>query len=278
MMRFRGTLCVAWLYALLITVVMPIIIGSSATAGDDRDGGAAELVLANRYLFRGYRLSGNNGVVQPGLTLSAGSLSFSIACNIDLEEEETSSFMPETSGGRRLNETSLSAAYTVEHEAFSLVASYLYYSPVHDADTEEISLEFFVDCFAHPTLALFRDIGLYPGTYVNLGVSHVVALPRTLDLELSAALGYFVGDSDAWKTFDGDTGEYTGQRYQALHDGFVQARLTIPLIGDLEASPSILYSFPLSADARRTVGGNPVNPAGAVEETFVFGLTLSLGI
>ena len=86
-----------------------------------------------------------------------------------------------------------------------------------------------LDIPGKPTLFIYRDITSYPGTYFNFSLSHSFDLYRGMTLDLMGAAGYFVGDSGYWKTYESSTGGYTGEKYQAFHDGLVSAGITIPV-------------------------------------------------
>jgi hypothetical protein len=83
-----------------------------------------------------------------------------------------------------------------------------------------------------------------------------------MSLDLSASFGYEAGQGGFWKTYQAQTGGYTGSKYSAFHDGMLKAGLTIPVTKAFSVQPSIAYWFPLSGDAKRTMGTNPPPPAG----------------
>jgi hypothetical protein len=147
-------------------------------------------------------------------------------------------------------------------EKFSLTGGYIYYATKYAAETEELFVSVTYDVITKPTLAVYRDITSYPGTYINLSLSHSLPIYRDMSLDLGASAGYFDGDDDAFRTHGG-----TGKRYSAFHDGMVKAGFTIPVMKNVTVQLVTQYWFPLSDDAKEH--GN--NPNGHLDDTFVYG-------
>ncbi len=78
------------------------------------------------------------------------------------------------------------------------------------------------------------------------------------------------------KTYERSTGDYTGKKYNAFHDGKLQVGLTYPIQKNITLQPTIQYWFPLSSKARRTIDGNSYNPNGHLDNTFVAGVNFTL--
>ena len=133
---------------------------------------------------------------------------------------------------------------------------------------------------AHPTIAVNRDVDGYPGTYINLSFSQSLPVYKLatgdVTVDLGAGFGYFAGSSNYWRTYQSETGAYTGSKYSALHDGNVKAGLSIPLGKNFVVQPIGQYWFPLSSKAKRTVDGVSYNPNGKLDQTFVYGINLSM--
>ena len=155
-----------------------------------------------------------------------------------------------------------------------LAGGYIYYATKYTAQTEEFYLSASYNTFAKPTLTVYRDITSYPGTYVNLSLAQSWQLYRGITLDLGASAGYFRGDSGYWKTYESSTGSYTGEKYQAFHDGMVKAGITLPLAKNLSVQPMVQYWFPLSSKAKRTVDGKSYNPSGYLDDVWVYGVNL----
>lgn len=229
----------------------------------------------NRYIFRGYELSRKSIVIQPSITLSYKGFSINSWANIDTDEHSTQSFTPDRKGKKSLNESDLTFMYTYSIEKFSFSAGYTYYGTKYTTETEEVFLSASYDIFTKPTLTIYRDISTYPGTYLNLSFSHSFPLYKGITLDLFASFGYFKGDDNYWRTYEKSTGNYTGERYSAFHDGKLQAGLTIPISNHTTLQPNIQYWFPLSDRAKRKIEGKSYNPSGHLDNTFVAGLNFN---
>lgn len=240
--------------------------------------GTASVGVFNRYVFRGYEIGRKSAVIQPSVSLSYKYFSLALWSNIDTNEHRTQSFIPDKEGRKSFNETDLTLSYTYAIDKLSLTAGYIYYALKYNnppGDTEELFLSASYDMIGKPTIAVYRDITSYPGTYFNLSLSHSLPVYKDITLDLGASAGYFTGDDGYWKTFESGTGGYTGKKYSALHDGMVKAGFTIPVAKNLTIQPIAQYWFPLSSKAGRSVDGTSYNPNGKVDDTFVTGLNLT---
>jgi len=243
---------------------------------DNSATGSVSAGVFNRYIFRGYELSAHSAVIQPAVTVAYKGFSTSMWGNIDTDENPTQSFVPDREGQKSFNETDLTLSYTYNIYKLALTGGYVYYGTKYANETEELFLSATYDTFLKPTLAIYRDINEYSGTYLNLSASKSLPIYKEISLDLGASAGYFAGSADYWKTYERSTGAYTGKKYQGFHDGMVKAGLTIPVVGNIVIQPLIQYWFPLSGAAKRTVDDNSYNFNGKLDDTFVYGLNVTL--
>jgi hypothetical protein len=232
--------------------------------------------IYNKYVFRGYEMSDDSLVIQPSLTLNYKNFSVNLWGNIDTSEHKTQSFTPDRPGKKSFNEIDLTLSYTYTLNKLSLTGGYIYYGTKYADETEEVFLSLSYDIISKPTLTVYRDISTYPGTYVNLSFSHSIPVYDKITADLSASFGYFKGDDKYWKTYERSTGNYTGKKYSAFHDGKLQVGLTYPIQKNITLQPTIQYWFPLSSKARRTIDGNSYNHNGHLDNTFVAGVNFTL--
>lgn len=226
--------------------------------------GAATLGVFNKYIFRGYELSKDSLVIQPGLTASYGGFSAGFWGNIDTREHETQNFIPDRPGHRSFNETDLTLSYTWVKDKLSLTGGYVYYNTKYANETQEIFGTVAYDIIGKPTLSVYRDFDAYPGTYFNFSLGHSIKVYKETTLDLGASAGYMWGDGNYWKT-------PSGTKYSAFHDGMVRAGLTIPLTQKVSLAPVVQYWFPLSDKAKR----RGYNPNGRLQSNLVGGATLT---
>lgn len=251
---------------LVLAMVMSLGFSIGSTYAEDKVTGSASVGVFNRYIFRGYEIGHDSMVIQPAITISYKGFSGSLWGNIDSDQHPTQSFVPDRDGHKSLNEVDLTLSYTYSIDKLSLTGGYIYYGTKYVQETEELFISASYDVIARPTLAIYRDITSYPGTYINLSLSHSEKIYKDITLDLGASAGYFSGDDDAFKTNGG-----TGKKYRAFHDGMVKAGFTIPIAKNLSVQPIAQYWFPLSDKAKR----HGYNPNGHLDDTFVTGINLT---
>lgn len=241
--------------------------------------GSGSVGVYNQYIFRGYEIGQSGLVLQPSLTASFKGFSATFWGNLDTNQRntKTAAFSQEFKKG--WNETDLTLSYTHAIDKLSLTGGYIYYGTKYADETEEFFGTIAYDIISKPTLSIYRDITNYKGTYVNLSFSHSFPVYKAIALDLGASFGYFVGESDYWRTYDESTGTYTGSKYKGFHDGMVKAGLTIPITKAFVIQPMVQYWFPLTGHAKReydTVPGADIkdshNPNGPVKNNVVYGV------
>jgi hypothetical protein len=242
--------------------------------------GSAAMSILNRYIFRGYELSSGSAVFQPSLTINYAGFSASLWSNIDSNQHQTQSFAPVVTsrGHNNYNETDLTLNYTFNIDKLALTGGFVYYGTEYAPETEELYVSATYDMIAHPTLAIYRDINHYPGTYFNLSFSQSIPVYKEVTLDLGASVGYEAGSANYWNTYVPNMG-YIGGKYSAFHDGMLKAGFTIPVTKLFSIQPVVQYWFPLSDDANKTVsdkfGINQFNPNGHLDQTVVYGLNMT---
>lgn len=264
---------------LLLTASLMTSAAAEEVAQAQKDNfvtGSASAGVFNRYAFRGYELSDNSAAIQPSISVNYKGFGASMWGNIDTEEHPTQSFIPDRMGEKSFNEIDLTLSYTYNLDKLSLSGGYIYYGTKYANETEELFISVSYDTFLKPTIAVYRDINEYPGTYVNLSASKSVSLYKEITLDFGASTGYFAGSADYWKTYETSTGAYTGKKYRALHDGMIKAGLSIPVGGKLLIQPMVQYWFPLSDKSQKTESSVSYNFNGKLDDTLVAGLNLTL--
>lgn len=270
----------------ILVLIMVLVFGFSVSssyaeeakkAEESKVTGSAAVGAFNRYIFRGYDLSSKSVVVQPAVTVSYKGFSAGFWGNIDTNEHTTQSFAgsPNRLGKKSFNETDLTLSYTYSIDKVSLTGGYIYYATKYAPETEELFFSAAYDVISKPTLTIYRDITSFPGTYINLSLSHSEKIYKDVTLDLGASAGYFAGSDNYWKTYQSSTAAYTGKKYSAFHDGMLKAGFTIPIAKDLTIQPVAQYWFPLSRDAKKSVSGNSYNPNGKLDETLMTGINLT---
>jgi hypothetical protein len=252
-------------FKILVLVAVLLFSFNSLYAEEDSVTGSASVGVFNQYVFRGYELSSNSIVIQPAMTISYKGFSAGFWGNIDSNEHATQSFVPNRPNKKSFNETDFTLSYTYGVGKFTLTGGYIYYNTKYTAETEELFASVSYDIITKPTLVIYRDITAYPGTYINLSLSHSLPVYKEITVDLGASAGYLSGNDEYWRTEGG-----TGKKYRAFHDGMVKAGFTLPIAKNLSVQPVAQYWFPLSNKAKR----HGYCPNGHLDDTFVAGINL----
>jgi hypothetical protein len=226
----------------------------------------------NKYVFRGAELSAKSIVLQPSITVNYKGFSLNAWGNIDTDQHATQVFAPGKDGSgegqKSFNETDLTLSYTYAINKLSLTGGYIYYGTEYAQQTQELYASVSYDMIAHPTLSVYRDIDAYPGWYVNLSFSQsfpVVKIPTgDVTVDLGASFGYYNISGNGMST------------YSALHDGMLKAGLTIPVAKNVVVQPIMQYWYPLSGKAHHSDPNTDNNPAAHIDNTFVYGIGVTL--
>lgn len=243
--------------------------------------GNASLGVYNQYIFRGYEIGKSGLVIEPSLTASYKGFSLMLWGNMDTNQRNTKTATFNQEFKKGWNETDLTFSYTRTFDKVSLTGGYIYYGTRYADETQEVFAAVSYDIISKPTLTVYQDIDSYKGTYINLSFSHSIPVHPIITLDLGASFGYFIGESNYWRTYDTSTGTYTGGKYQGFHDGMVKTGLTIAATKAFAIQPSVAYWFPLSGNAKReypTTGADikdSYNPNGPVKDNLVYGVAFT---
>jgi len=239
--------------------------------------GSVALATYNQYIFRGYEIGKSGLVIQPSMTVSLKGFSATLWGNMDTNQRNTKTATFNQEFKKGWNETDLTLSYTHEIKNLSITGGYIYYGTKYADETEEVFVALSYKTIANPTITVYRDITNYKGTYINLGLSHSFPIYKEMTIDLASGIGYFIGESDYWKTYERSTATYTGSKYRGFHDGMVKMGLTIPVKKVFLIQPTVQYWFPLSSDAKREYPTpadikDSYNPNGPVKYNLVYGV------
>jgi hypothetical protein len=251
---------------------------SEAPKSDEQAvNGSVGVNIVNKHMLRGYELSNGSLVVEPIVTVSYVGFWVTFLGHIDSNEQPTQNFVPAVSGRSNFNETDMILGYSRSFGIFTITPGYAYYANRYANETQEVFLTGALNVISKPTLTVYRDISHYPGTYINLAVSHAFALPvvKGATFDVGASAGYEAGSSKYWRTYQSSTGAWTGPKYSAFHDGMLNAGVTLPVGKHFAFKPMVQYWFPLSNNAGRTIDGHSYNPNGHLDQTIVYGINAS---
>jgi hypothetical protein len=202
----------------------------------------------SQYIWRGYALSRDSFVIMPTMTLGYKGFAVNVWTDLDTRFRGTSS------KEFRLQETDVTVSYSNSFAPLKLNYSLgwiLYdYQPVSgdvatqpDSKNQEIFLTLGLDTLLKPTLSYYQEIEKGYACYLQLGVSHSIAVYKDWSLDLAGSISYMSNKSQG----------SAGSNFSDLHDGNISAGLKIPINKYFSIKPNLQYSFPLSSAASREI-------------------------
>jgi uncharacterized protein (TIGR02001 family) len=206
----------------------------------------------SQYIWRGYELSKNSIVIQPSLTVGYQGFEANLWGNLDTNDQYTKA------NKANWNETDLTLSYTRDIGPIKLSGGYIYYALEGVDDSQELYLKIGGNFLLSPTLAIYQEIANYPGTYLNLGISHSFNLSKEITLDLGASIGYQISNTDKIVKYNSNL-QPTTDKYNALHDGNFSVGLTVPFGKYFSVKPVLYYSVALSDDAKNRIKGTSLS-------------------
>lgn len=215
--------------------------------------GDAYIGYFDKYLWRGFDLSGSLPVIQGGVDLSAYGFTVSYWSNYQTRDDEVEGF---ESG--EITETDIVLDYTFNpHEKVSVSVGNIFYQLEGLLDTNELYLGLGLDTVLSPAVTLYWDYDEADedGYFVIASVGQSFDLMEGLSASLGAAVSYN-GASD-----------FAVGNYHDWHNYELSVGLDYALTEELSISPSFLYSSGLSDDAKKAIDSETV---AGVNLTFAF--------
>ncbi|MFQ5464722.1 MAG: TorF family putative porin [Thermodesulfobacteriota bacterium] len=198
--------------------------------------GSASVDFLNNYVWRGQKLSDDNGVVQPSLDISHRGFAANYWANFDLDTGENT-------------ETDFTLSYSTAVkgiEGLEVGAGYIHYGLDGAPDTQEFYISVAYGVFLNPSVTLYYDSDEGDGGFVIAGVSHSLDLAR--DMALNLGFTASVNLEDRVMGFDS-----TGKEFTGFYNGEVSGSVTIPVFEGVTIEPKVAWSFPLTNDARDAI-------------------------
>ncbi len=255
---------------IIVILVLTVISTSTAMAGDDKPSASFSVAVLSKYIWRGQELSRDSMVIQPSITASYMGFSANLWSNMDTDPYTTHGI----DNPANWTETDFTFSYSRNFGALDVGGGYIYYGLDGCSDSQEIFLNLGLDSVLSPSLTLYREIHDYQHWYLLLSVSHSFKITKAVSLELSGSASYLKSmDSDEYPKIN-SSGQETGDKYNALHDGVISASLPVSVGEYITVTPSVSYTFPLSNDARHEMKWRSMK---GTDDDFVYGgITVSM--
>ncbi len=252
-------------FTLLLTTALAMAM--PLYAEEERPSADLSVSLLSAYIWRGQQLSKNSLVIQPSATFSYQGFSANIWANYDTDLYKDIKELD------NLTETDYTLTYGHDFGPASIQAGYIYYALDQAEDSQEFFASATLNTLLSPTITLYREFAHYPSTYLTLEVSHSIALPRGLSLDmglLGSAL--FSDDSAAYPDPDDPGDDYSG-----LHHGKASVSMKIPFTSFLHdpaaryftITPEVNWVFPISGDGSKDMAERALGSSR--DNNFVYG-------
>lgn len=226
---------------------MVVSLGSAALAAQEVEGGAYAGVF-DKYLWRGFDLSGSKPVAQGGVDLTVSNFTLSFWSNAQLASDAGSGYQ---SG--EVNETDITLDYSTDlNDSVSLSVGNVMYSLDGADDTNEAYLTVGLKTLLNPSLSVNWDWdeANEAGLFYVVAIGHDITVNDALTVSLSASAGY------NQKNYSVD------ESYNAWHNAEIGVSAEYALNEQVSLAPSFVFSTPLSNKAKDVAGIDDEMAAG----------------
>jgi uncharacterized protein (TIGR02001 family) len=242
--------------ALAATVASPAL-AAVAVSGD------AYVGYFSKYVWRGFDLSGGMPVVQGGVDLSAKGFTLSYWTNVATRNDDVNNdgILASADGdfeGGEGTENDLIINYAIPvAEIATINVGNVYYMLDGLEDTNELYVGATLSTLLSPSVKIYYDWDKADenGLFYTASISHSLPVGDKVTLGASALVGY------------NDESDYAVGNYSEWHNYELSAKADIKVIDQLTITPSILYSSPISDEAKDAIDSQLV---GGVNVMFAF--------
>ena len=239
-------------FALIVVSLAALVVSSPVMAAIEVEGDVYAGVY-DKYLWRGFNLSGSEPVAQGGVDLTSGNFSLSYWTNVQLSSDSGEGYK---SGEATENDLTLDYSRDIT-DLVSISVGNIYYMLDGIDDTNELYLSVGLSTILEPTLSVYYDWdeAQENGLYYTASVGHTFDLMEKLSLSLGALVSY------------NDESDYAVGDYSDWHDYELSASAEYAITDQLSVSPSFLYSSGISDDAKMAIDSEMVS---GLTVTFTF--------
>jgi len=218
---------------LSLTCLTPVNAMAFKATGDAYGG------VYNKYLWRGFDLSGGKAVAQGGMDVSMGAFTISYWSNLQLADDKGTGL---NSG--EMTETDLTLDYSRDlNDLVSLSVGNIFYALDGAEDTNELYAGLSLNTIASPALTVYYDWdkAKETGIFITFGVEHSfklmdkLSLTPALNVSWNQKSDYAVGNYSDWHNYEASLG------------------LDYELTDDIAVSASYLFSSGLSDAAKLAI-------------------------
>lgn len=236
----------------IVMFVLSLVVSASALAAIEVEGDAY-LGVYDKYLWRGFDLSGSEPVAQGGVDLAAGAFTLSYWTNVQLSSDSGEGYK---SGEATENDLTIDYSRDIT-DLVSISVGNIYYMLDGLDDTNELYLSLGLSTILEPSLTVYYDWdeAQENGLYFTASIGHSFELMENLSLSLGALVSY------------NDESDYAVGDYSEWHNYELSASAEYAITDQISVSPSFLYSSGISDEAKDAIDSEMT---GGVSVTFTF--------
>lgn len=234
----------------MLACLLTLAVGwaSVATATVEVEGDAYVGVF-DKYLWRGFDLSGSRPVAQGGVDLSVKGFTFSYWSNVQLASDDADGFI---AGETTETDIILDYSFDLNDMVWVSVGDLFYIVEEDFPNTHELYLSVGLNTILEPSVSVYYDWdeAKEDGLFFTAAVGHSLDLMDNLSLSLSALASYN-------KESDFNIGDYSD-----WHNAEFGLSLDYAVTEQVSLTPSFIYSTPISDDAEDIAGIDDETAAG----------------
>ena len=236
----------------IVMILATLVVSSPAMAAIEVEGDAYVGVY-DKYLWRGFDLSGSMPVAQGGVDLTSGHYTLSYWTNVQLSSDAGEALK---SGEATENDFILDYSRDL-NDLVSISVGDIYYMLDGIDDTHELYFTVGLSTILEPSVSVYYDWDEADenGLYYTASIGHSFDLMEKLGLSLGALVGY------------NDKSDYAVGNYSDWHNYELSVGADYALTDQVSISPSFLFSEGLSDDAKEVIESEMM---AGVSVTFTF--------
>jgi hypothetical protein len=235
-MKLRSALVLAVLFSLCASPCLALDVEASASLG-----------LFDKYLWRGIDLSDSTAVTQGAVEVSAGGFTLGAWGNAQLEDDGAYQ-------GGEINEVDITLDYTLDvNDLLSVSVGNITYVLEDLGDTNEAYVGATINTLLSPTLTAYWDWDQAEenGLFYTAAVSHAFEPCDFAAINLGALVSY--NDQSDYSVYYYDAVADADKSYSDWHNWEASASVDIKVTEELTITPSVLYSSPISSEAKQAI-------------------------
>lgn len=250
-------------HVILASLILAATVAATPAHAAIEVSGDAYVGYFSKYVWRGFDLSGGMPVVQGGVDLSAGGFTLSYWTNVATRNDDVDNngILDSAEGdfeGGEGTENDLVLNYAIPvGEVATINLGNIYYMLDGYDDTNEVYIGAAFDTLLAPSIKIYYDWDKADenGLYYTASVSHSLPVGEMITLGASALVGY------------NDENYSVSEEWSDWHNYELGAKADIKVTEQITITPSILYSSPISDDAKDKIDSQLV---GGVNLLFAF--------